>query len=219
MRAQTAPDKKQGGTGGTAVGLSSQDDPPRRRKPRSVSTSARCGTVKNRPELSPGEQWFAVQCGPHRESGAALQLRNQGFQVFLPLRPKTWRHARRIETRHVPFFPGYLFVVLDLDRDRWRSVNGTFGVQRIVTGGEEAKPLPLPRGLMDALRCEADERGCLRPNGLLRVGQGVRILAGPFGDRIGELIGLDDAGRVRVLIELLGGRIPVVLSRGEVMAR
>jgi transcriptional antiterminator RfaH len=54
---------------------------------------------------------------------------------------------------------------------------------------------------------------------VLRIGQGVCILAGPFGDRIGELIGLDDAGRVRVLIELLGGRIPVVLSRGEVMAR
>jgi transcription antitermination factor NusG len=48
--------------------------------------------------------------------------------VFLPLREKTWRHAHRIEVRRVPFFPGYLFVALDLDHDQWRSVNGTIGV-------------------------------------------------------------------------------------------
>jgi len=176
------------------------------------------GTLRDRRELLPGERWFAVQCQPHREPGAAMQLRNQGFQVFLPLRPKTWRHARRIETRQVPFFPGYLFVVLDLDRDAWRSVNGTFDVQRLVMVGGGIRPMPLPPGLIEGLRNEADDRGCLRFEELLRVGQSVRILAGPFGDRLGELIELDDAGRVRVLIELLGGQIPVVLPRGEVMA-
>jgi transcription antitermination factor NusG len=166
----------------------------------------------------PGERWFAVHCQPHREPGAAMQLRNQGFQVFLPLRPKTWRHARRIEIRQVPLFPGYLFIVLDLDRDAWRSVNGTFGVDRLVMAGGGIRPMPLPLGIIESLRCEADDRGCLRYEQLLRVGQAVRILAGPFGDRVGELIELDDAGRVRVLIELLGGRIPVAMSRGEVMA-
>ena len=147
-----------------------------------------------------------------------MQLRNQGFQVFLPLRSKTWRHARRTETRQVPFFPGYLFVVLDLDRDRWRSINSTLGVQRLVMASGEARPAPLPKGIIEALRCDADSRGCLRFEELLRVGQAVQILGGPFGDRMGELIGRDDAGRVRVLIELLGGQVPVVLSRSEVMA-
>jgi transcription antitermination factor NusG len=174
--------------------------------------------ARHQRELLPGERWFAVHCQAHREHGAAMQLRGQGFEVFLPLRPKTWRHARRIETRYVPFFPGYLFVVLDLVRDRWRRINGTFGVQRLVMVGSEDRPIPLPRGMIEALRREADARGCLRPGGLLRVGQAVRILAGPFGDRMGELIELDEAGRIRVLIELLGGRIPVVLSPGEVMA-
>jgi len=178
-----------------------------------VSRAARNGR-----QLLPGQRWFAVQCKANREPGAAIQLRNQGFQVFLPLRQKTWRHARRVEIRQVPFFPGYLFVVLDLQRDRWRSINGTFGVQRLVMAGGEALPAPLPQGIIEVLRCEADERGCLRHEELLRVGQAVRILAGPFGDRMGELIELDDAGRVRVLVELLGGRRPVDLSRGEVSA-
>lgn len=172
-----------------------------------------CRTVA----AAPGERWYAVHCQPRRESAAALQLRNQGYRVFLPLRAKTWRHARRMEIRQVPFFPGYLFVALDLARHRWRSINGTFGVQRLVTAGAEARPMPLPDGFVDALNHRADDRGCLAP-GTLQVGQTVEIMAGPFGDRMGELVGLDDGGRVRVLLELLGGRIPVVLSRRGVMS-
>src|SRR5690349_20642365 len=75
-----------------------------------------------------GRRWYAVQCLSNREGGAAAHLENQNFPVFLPRRRKTCRHARRIETVLVPFFPGYLFVTLDLSKDRWRSVNGTYGV-------------------------------------------------------------------------------------------
>jgi transcriptional antiterminator RfaH len=164
-----------------------------------------------------GGRWYAVHCQPHRERHAAMQLRAQGFRLFLPLRPKTWRHARRIETRLVPFFPGYLFIALDLDRDPWRSVNGTFGVQRLVTPGSGGPPMPLPEGFIETLLSQADERGCLRPDGLLRVGQAVRILAGPLGERTGELIEVSEAGRLRLLIDFLGGRIPAVLARGEVL--
>jgi transcription antitermination factor NusG len=166
----------------------------------------------------PGERWFAVQCKNNREHGAAVQLRNQRFQVFLPLREKSWRHAHRIEVRRVPFFLGYLFVALDLDRDQWRSVNGTIGVQRLVTAGENARPVPLPRGVIEMWRSETDDQGCLRRVEPLRVGQAVRIQSGPFGDQLGELVDLDDAGRVRVLIKLLGGRVPVIMPHGKVMA-
>src|ERR1700694_1974440 len=73
-------------------------------------------------------RWFAVQSLARRERWAAKHLRNQNFSVFLPCRRTTRRHARKLETILAPFFPGYLFVSLDLARDRWRSVNGTFGV-------------------------------------------------------------------------------------------
>ena len=169
-------------------------------------------------DLPPDKRWFAVQCKRNREHGAAIQLHNQGFGIFLPLREKTWRHAHRIEVRRVPFFFGYLFVALDLDRDQWRSVNGTIGVQRLVTAGKDARPVPLPRGVVETWRSETDDQGCLRRVEPLRVGQAVRIQSGPLGDRLGEIVGLDDAGRVRVLIELLGGRIPVIMPRGKVMA-
>ena len=75
-----------------------------------------------------------------------------------------------------------------VDDEAGRDGDGTRGVRGEVDGGGRRR-----RGQLDGL-------------------------AGPFGDRMGELIELDGAGRVRVLIELLGGRIPAILSRGEVMA-
>ena len=93
-----------------------------------------------------GTRWYAVQCQPHRERLAASHLINQGFGVHLPLREKTRRHARKIETIRTPFFPGYLFARLDLSRDFWRSVNGTVGVVRLVTQGDRPTPVPIEIG-------------------------------------------------------------------------
>jgi len=72
------------------------------------------------------ERWFAVKAQPKREMRAFIHLANQGFRVFMPKGKKTVRHARKISTVITPFFPGYLFLALDVTRGRWRSVNGTF---------------------------------------------------------------------------------------------
>ena len=211
MFLRSAPDRKERGTARL---------PSRQGLANSLANSLACDPKPSAAsrDLSPDERWFAVQCKRNREHGAAIQLHNQGFMVFLPLREKTWRHAHRIEVRRVPFFPGYLFVALDLDHDQWRSVNGTIGVRRLVTAGGDARPAPLPRGVVETWRSETDDQGCLRRVEPLRVGQAVRIQSGPLGDRLGEIVDLDDAGRVRVLIEILGGRVPVIMPRGKVMA-
>ncbi|MGA7711102.1 MAG: transcriptional activator RfaH [Rhizomicrobium sp.] len=161
-------------------------------------------------------RWYAVQCLSHRESMASSHLRNQGFPAFLPRRQKMRRHARKIDVVLAPFFPGYLFVQLDLQRDQWRSVNGTYGVGRLVMQGDA--PAAAPRGVIEALRDACDENGVLRlPNDDLKPGQSVRILSGAFADFVGEIDRLDDAGRVRVLLDIMGGGVPVVLPKGSVM--
>jgi transcriptional antiterminator RfaH len=160
-------------------------------------------------------RWYAVQCQPHREGGAAVHLANQGFQAFLPRREKTRRHARKIETVRAPFFPGYLFVHLDLTCQRWRSVNGTFGVSRLVMQGD--RPAPAPHGVVEALIDACGEDGVLRWQADLAVGKPVRVVVGPFSDLIGELEQLTDAGRVRVLLNIMGAGTPVCLPRTYVV--
>ncbi len=83
--------------------------------------------------LTGQERWFVVRTQPHREAQAERQLANQDYRIFLPRFRKSRRHARKFEIVSAPLFPGYLFVILDLTRDRWRSVNGTHGVDRLLT--------------------------------------------------------------------------------------
>jgi transcription antitermination factor NusG len=155
-------------------------------------------------------RWFAVHTLPHREFGAAEQLTAQGFEVFLPVHFKTIRHARQYRSAKAAFFPRYLFVRLDLSIDRWRSVNGTFGVASLVMGGD--RPAPIPAGVVEGLSQLIDSSGVISVIPLLRYGQRVRIVAGPFADMIGELTGFDARERVRVLLDIMGGRVSVHVS-------
>jgi transcription antitermination factor NusG len=97
-----------------------------------------------------------------------------------------------------PFFSSYIFIVMDLSKHRWRSVNGTFGVASLIMGAE--RPSPVPPGVVEALVGSCESCGAVRFDDSLEIGQKVRILSGPFAETICRLAHLDDRGRVRVLI-------------------
>jgi transcription elongation factor/antiterminator RfaH len=162
------------------------------------------------------ERWYAVHTQPNRELRAKSQLENQAYEVFLPRRFKTVRHARKLTNVAAPFFPRYLFIRLDLTRHRWRSVNGTFGVTSLVMQGE--MPHPVPRGVVEAMIASVDAQGLLSFEECLEVGSQVRLAAGPFAEQLGTLDRLDDSGRVRVLLEIMGRTVPVHLERESVTA-
>lgn len=163
-----------------------------------------------------GRRWFAVQARPFKESYAAANLENQGFPTFLPRLRKTVRHARRSRAILAPLFPRYLFVSLDLSRDRWRSVTGTFGVSHLVTDG--TRPLPAPPGLVERLIGASDDLGVLDLSGGLVPGQNVRFVTGPFAEMVGRLVRLDDRGRAEVLLAILGAQRSVTVPAREVAA-
>lgn len=166
-------------------------------------------------ETSAGPQesvrrWYLVRTLTGREMTAAFQLERQGFEVFLPKQMKTVRHARRVRSVLAAFFPGYLFVSLDLGRDRWRSINGTLGVAHLVGQGD--RPTAAPHRVVQGLRDMVDERGVFTTP-MFKPGQDVRVAAGPFVDHLAVIERLDGAGRVRVLLALVNGRVPVDLPQ------
>jgi transcription elongation factor/antiterminator RfaH len=155
-------------------------------------------------------RWYLVRTLTNREALAAEQLARQGFATFLPRQPKSVRHARRIRISLAAYFPGYLFVTLDLSRQRWRSINGTLGVSHLVGAGD--RPTPVPKGVVEALIAASDARGVLA-GPPLQAGQTVRIIAGAFADQLAVIERLDDAGRVRVLLGIVSGQVAVDLGR------
>ena len=159
---------------------------------------------------SAGDRWFVVQTQPRREDLGARNLTRQGFRVFLPQFTRTVRHARRTRTVRRPLFPGYAFVTLDLEVDRWRSVLGTYGVSTLVMQGD--RPRPVLAGVVEGLIDAANATDGLDFARGLSVGCSVRFLSGPFAERIGELVEMSDAERVGVLLEFLGAERVVTAS-------
>ena len=153
---------------------------------------------------------------PRQEARAEFHALNQGFRVFLPRISKAVRHARRLRTVRSAIFPTYMFVILDLGRDRWRSINGTFGVASLIMAGETPQPVPI--GIVEQLIDFADDQGLVRFERDLSIGQSVRVTSGPFANTIGCLERLDASGRVRVLLEIMGGKVPALLDRSALEA-
>ena len=161
------------------------------------------------------ERWYVARSQPHRELVAKNHLENQDYRVFLPRYTKSRRHARKFETVLAPLFPRYLFLILDLTLDPWRSVNGTYGVDRLLMRGSQ--PEAVARGLVEQLVRVAQQDGSVSFSPSLQEGQAVRVAAGPFAQLVGKLEHLDDQGRVRVLLEIMGGTVPVVFPERSVM--
>lgn len=178
--------------------------------------SAAVSSELNRYRLASGERWYVAQTLAMREQQAQVQLWRQGFRTFLPQQLKTVKHARKLLTVRRALFPGYVFVAFDRDRHRWRSINGTFGVSRLIMAVES--PLAVPAGLVERLVDCIDERGVFCFGRDLIEGQAVRVTAGPLAQFVGKLASLDDKGRVRVLLEIMGGEVLTTLDRSALEA-
>lgn len=165
-----------------------------------------------------GARWFVVQTQVNNEAKAAQNLKQQGYEVYLPRYLKRRRHARKVDFAAKPLFPRYMFVAIDMATQRWRSIQSTFGVSRLVCNGED--PAPVPPGVVDALRQREDEKGFvrmdLRPS--FAVGDKVRVLAGAFIDNAGLFHGIADHDRVSILLDMLGRKVRVLLDADMVAA-
>ena len=123
--------------------------------------------------------WCVVNTRPNQEIRAEVNLKRQGFKVWLPRLHKSRNHARRRDVVQAPFFPGYLFVQLDPEQDQWGSINHSFGVKNVLTNGRI--PSILPEGFVGALQQELqsdDARETVQP--VLSPGDKVRISVGPL---------------------------------------
>ena len=158
-------------------------------------------------------RWYVVSTKPGCEDTAETSLARQGFVTWTPRQIRVVRHARRRLEKRVPFFPGYLFVQLDVGQQRWRSVNGTFGVRCLLIQGE--RPLPCPQGLVEELQRLSE--GDRLFTAAIEPGAAVRVVSGPMAELVGSLVHLDGSGRARVLLKLLNSDIVVTLAAARLI--
>lgn len=165
--------------------------------------------------MTSGLSWYVVQTQPNGEARADFNLCQQGFTTYLPRYLKQRRHARRTETVPRPLFPRYLFVGLDLARDRWRSIQSTFGVSQLVLAGD--RPAPVPEGVIDEIRSR-ETNGYVTLGLPVGLGPGspIRLIEGIFAESRGTLERIADATRVVILLKLLGQEVRVFVPAASV---
>ena len=159
--------------------------------------------------------WHAVLCKPRREAVAEANLRNQGFDVYLPRMIGLRRRAGRWEQRIEPLFPRYLFLNAGEGGPGLAPVRSTLGVSDLVRAC--GAPVRVPPGVVEALRDAADPHtGCHRfgfRDAPFAAGARARFAAGPLAGLEGVFEMASGDERVIVLLELLGKTNRVIVNR------
>lgn len=153
--------------------------------------------------------WCVVAIKPNGERTAEANLKRQGFVPYVPQILVTRRHARQVDRVKRPLFPGYLFVQLDPDNARWRAINGTFGVRHILTSN--GRPQTVASEVITALLAREND-GLIDVAPCFAVGDTVQVCGGPLDMQIGKILTADEAGRIRLLLQMMGGEVVSTLT-------
>ena len=160
--------------------------------------------------------WYAIQSKPNKEDALHKQLLNQDIEVFYPrirVNPINPR-AKKVKA----YFPGYLFVHVDLDVIGVSTLQWMPFARGMVSFDNE--PAMVPDYLLVAIRSRinhVNEAGGEVFDGLQK-GDTVLIQDGPFAgfEAIFD-VRLPGSERVRVLVEMLSKRqVPVELRAGQI---
>jgi len=161
--------------------------------------------------------WYALRSKPRKEDIVWKQLQLQGFNAYYPR-----LRVRRVNPRArkvVPYFPGYLFINVDLDQIGLSALQWMPHTLGLVSFGDE--PAIVPDSLIHSIRKRVDEINFAGGELLDGLTQGdiVIISDGPFqGYEAIFDARLPGSERVRVLLELLSNqrRVPVEMSVNQI---
>jgi transcription antitermination factor NusG len=93
-------------------------------------------------------QWFALNCKYNKEEFVSKQLQLQGFEIYIPriLQPT----ANNNRPKYNLYFPGYIFVRLDLECASLSKFNRMENASGLVC--IEGEPFNIPDAMMLAIR-------------------------------------------------------------------
>ncbi len=167
----------------------------------------------------PNQKWYVVHVNSGHEYKVAATLKEHVTaadlatritDILIPTQDKIVIAEGKKRTIKDRIFPGYILVKMSLSDLTWHTVRNTSGVTGFVgTGG---KPTPLPEKEVESIiKFTALEAPKFEAK--YSLGDGVKIIDGPFTDFIGKVEALDEEkGKVKVLVSIFGRETPVELD-------
>ena len=160
--------------------------------------------------------WAVANTAPNKEALAREGLERQDFNVYCPMIRKRVRHARQVRDVLRPLFPGYLFVQVPRERHRWRPIDSTTGVRRLVKSGDT--PGLIDDTFVRALRAREIDGAIVKPTVPYGIGQSIRITSGALEGQIATIIEMNERDRLLILMQLLNRPVKVHVFASDVTA-
>ena len=174
------------------------------------------------------KMWYVVHTysGFERKAKAALEERIRMFgkqdlfgNILMPEEQVVELVKGKKKTSARKFFPGYILVNMELNDETWHIVKSTPKVTGFVGGSNDPKTIPpVSEAEISEIHQQVRE-GALRPKPkvLFEVGEGVKVIDGPFQDFTGVVEEVKpEKGKLRVLISIFGRATPVELDLVQV---
>lgn len=170
--------------------------------------------------------WYAVQTYSGQENSVkvnlerrieSMQMEDKIFQVVIPEEiQQEKRSDGTTKEKLVKIYPGYVFIEMIVTDDSWFVVHNTPGVTGFLgSSGGGTKPIPLPPEEINPILKRV---GIIqKPKLDVKIGQKVRVTAGPFANQVGQVDSIDHEKEVlTVLVEMFGRETPAELTFDEI---
>lgn len=171
------------------------------------------------------KNWYIV----HVYSGFEAKVRDQLMErvqqakmqdkieeVLIPAETVVEMKKGEKKSRSKKFFPGYIFVKMELTNEAWHLVKGTPRVTGFV-GGTTNPPTVTEDEVMRIT--QQIKEGKMKPKLMIEFdkGESVRVKEGPFANFNGVVDEVNaDKGRLKVLVSIFGRSTPIDLEFGQV---
>jgi len=172
-------------------------------------------------------KWYAVHTYSGHENKARLSLLDriktaslQEFfgEILIPTESviEMVRGHKRTTTRK--FYPGYMFIQMDLTDETYHLVKNTPKITGFLGGEKGNKPIPMKESEIQSINTQMTE-GAIKPKPkvLFADGENVRVVDGPFANFNGIVEEVKpEKQKVRVLVSIFGRATPVELDFAQV---
>jgi transcriptional antiterminator NusG len=171
-------------------------------------------------------RWYVIHTHPGTESQVKEILTNRIIttgldsnfgEIMVPTEEVVAIRGGRRKSEQRKFFPGYVFVQMEMNDEIWHFVCSTPNVLGFI-GGTSDRPTPITdkeaNRIMQRIQEGVDKP---KPKVLFESGEVIRVTEGPFADFNGVVEEVNyDKHRMRVAVLIFGRSTPVDLDFSQV---
>ncbi len=171
------------------------------------------------------KKWYVIQAysGFEQKVKSSLEerIKQHGMdtsfgEILIPQESvQSTTSAGQKRTTRRSFYPGYVFVNMELTENTWHLVKDTPKVSGFI-GGRYPTPVPEPE-ISTVAQQVADGSAKPKPRVVFEAGDHVRVIDGAFANFTGSVEEVKpDKQKVRVLVSIFGRATPLELDYGQV---